>query len=51
MGRTRDLLERFRPAAAPGAGAPAGVPAAHAASLREERLPGLVVVVVLIGKA
>ncbi|MGZ4743872.1 MAG: hypothetical protein ACXVYS_11775 [Oryzihumus sp.] len=41
MARTRDLLERFRPAGAPGAAAPAGVPSVHAASLREELLPVL----------
>ncbi len=41
MASTRDLLERFRPAGAPGAAAPAGVPSERAAGLREELLPVL----------
>lgn len=39
MPRVRDLLYRFRPAGAPGAATPAGVPADHIAELEAELEP------------
>ncbi|MGZ4571866.1 MAG: hypothetical protein ACXVXU_13425 [Blastococcus sp.] len=39
MPSARDLLQRFRPVGAPGAAAPAGVPADHAAELGRELRP------------
>lgn len=41
MTRSRDLLERFRPAGAPGAATPPGVPAERGASVRDELTPVL----------